>query len=639
MKVASLLMSLIVLLTGLILTACGSSGGSSAPPPPVALTGLTATPKDGYVLLSGTPGAGVTGVNLYWSTTSGVSPTNGTKIIVGTGDVQAHTGVTNNTTYYYVATTISGGVESLASVQVSATPVAVTPSVDPLYVDQWHLKNTGQAGGVAGQDLNVEPAWVTNKGAGVRVAVVDDGLEIAHEDLATNVAANDQNYNYVTGSNDPTNLASDTTSGHGTAVAGIIAARDSNGLGVSGVAPRATLVGYNLLQSSISSNEADAMTRNAASVSVSSNSWGAADGTGALEASSSLWKTAITAGLTSGRGGKGTVYMWAAGNGGTVNPSYCPYGCDNSNYDGRANYRGVMAVAAVNDQGTKSSYSELGANLWISAPGGEFCSTHTITTTDRTGNVGENPPNPATGYADYVNTNYTRCMNGTSSATPGAAGVVALMLAANPTLSWRDVRLILAQSARKNDPGTGTPVSTTGWFNNGAGYHFNHKYGFGVADAAAAVALASGGWSNVGAETTQTSSTASPNTPIPDAAPNGTGASVTSTINVAAGAVSKIEFMEITFSAADHTYMGDLEVTLTNQQTGTISRVAETHGCYDTKGNLLPSPCPTVYNNWVFGSSVHLGESPAGNWTLTVTDRGPGDTGTLQSWGMKFYGR
>jgi kexin len=480
----------------------------------------------------------------------------------------------------------------------------------------------------------VEPVWqlaTPIKGAGVRIAVVDDGLEIAHEDLATNVAANDQNYNYVTGSNDPTNLTSDTTSGHGTAVAGIIAARDLNGLGVRGVAPRATLVGYNLLQSSISSNEADAMSRNAASVSVSSNSWGAADGTGALDASSSLWRTAVTTGLTSGRGGKGTVYMWAAGNGGTVDASYCPYGCDNSNYDGRANYRGVMAVAAVNDQGTKSTYSEFGANLWISAPGGEFCSTHTITTTDRTGNVGENPPASGTNYDYTSTTNYTRCMNGTSSATPGVAGVVALMLAANPSLGWRDVRLILAQTARKNDPGTGAPVSTTGWFNNGAGYHFNHKYGFGVADAAAAVTLATS-WTNVAAETTQSSTTAAPNTPIPDAP----GASVTSTINVTAGAVSKIEYMEITFSAADHTYMGDLEVTLTSPS-GTVSRLAETHACRDASLNLL-AKCPTFYSSWVFGSSVHLGESPVGNWTLTVTDRGPGDTGTLQSWGMKFYG-
>jgi kexin len=299
-----------------------------------------------------------------------------------------------------------------------------------------------------------------------------------------------------------------------------------------------------------------------------------------------------------------------------------------------------MAVAAVNDQGTKSTYSEFGANLWISAPGGEFCSTHTITTTDRTGNVGENPPASGTNYDYTSTTTYTRCMNGTSSATPGVAGVVALMLAANPNLGWRDVRLILAQTARKND------ASDLGWFDtalipNGGGqqYHFNHKYGFGVANAAAAVTLATS-WTNVAAETTQSSTTAAPNTPIPDAAPNGTGASVTSTINVPAGAVSKIEFMEITFSAADHTYMGDLEVTLINQQTGTISRLAETHACMDTsKSPPVPlTQCSTSYNNWVFGSSVHLGESPVGNWILTVTDRGPGDTGTLQSWSMKFYG-
>ena len=132
---------------------------------------------------------------------------------------------------------------------------------------------------------------------------------------------------------------------------------------------------------------------------------------------------------------------------------------DNSNYDGRANYRGVMAVAAVNDQGVQSSYSESGANLWVAAPGGEFCVSTSMPsprqivpgfgpqygngvttgdcTTPTTGN-----PNPE---------DYTKCMNGTSSATPDVAGVVALMLAANPNLTWRDVRIILAETARKND--------------------------------------------------------------------------------------------------------------------------------------------------------------------------------------------
>lgn len=635
MKTASVWMSLILILSGLILTACGSSGGSSPPPPPVALTGLTAVPKDGYVLLSGTPASGVTGMNLYWSTASGVTPSNGTKIIVGSGDVQAHTGAINGTPYYYVATTISGGVESLASAQVSATPVAVTPAVDPLYSEQWHLKSTGlQAGATttaaAGEDLNVEPVWATNnKGSGIRIAVVDDGLEIAHEDLATNVAANNLSYNYVTSSNDPTNPISDTSpgNGHGTAVAGIIAARDSNGLGVSGVAPRANLVGYNYLQSSIASDQADAMTRGIAAVHISSNSWGAGSPrTGNLSPAPTSWRSAIDTGLATGRGGKGTVYVFSAGNGAPQ---------DNANYHGLKNSHGTITVAAVNDKGIKSSYSEEGANLWVSSPGGEFCDTHTITTTDRTGDRGFNLNATTT---DYVNKAYTRCMNGTSAAAPGVSGVVALILAANPALAWRDVKLILAESARQNDQ------FDAGWFLTGGSkkYHFNHKYGFGVANAAAAVALAKTPWVNVAAETTQSTAILTLGTLIPDATSNGAGGvtpgtSLTSTINVPSGSVANIEFMEITFSAADHTYMGDLVVTLTSPS-GTVSRLAETHPCQDDKGVQL-AKCPTFFDNWVFGSSAHLGESPVGNWTLTVTDWGPGDTGHLQSWGMKFYGR
>ena len=211
--------------------------------------------------------------------------------------------------------------------------------------------------------------------------------------------------------------------------------------------------------------------------------------------------------------------------------------------------------------------------------------------------------------------------DGSSAAAPGAAGAIALMLEANPNLGWRDVRLILAESARKNDPtDPGWTLSTTT-----PAYNFNHKYGFGVIDAAAAVTLAST-WTNVGTEATFTTALATPGLAIPDN--NATG--VSHTINVAGSGIANIEFIEITFSAADHTYSGDLEITLTSPA-GAISRLAELHGCVN-------NAC-TAYSGWVFGSARHLGEAANGNWTLTVKDLFLQDTGTFQSWRLKFYGR
>lgn len=605
------------LLIALSLYACGGGGGS-AHPPPTEPTNVTVTARDGNNLIGWTAVSGAASYNIYWSTASGVKKTNGTKITLASNP-QTHTGLANGTAYYYVVTAMGAGGESAESAQASATPVAAAVAADPLYGDQWHLKNTGQTGaagapGAVGEDINAEPVWLSatpRKGNGIRIAIVDDGLEIGHEDLAANIAATGLSYNYVTGSTDPGYDPSDTISGHGTAVAGIAAARDLNGLGVRGAAPRANLVGYNLLQYSTLSNEADAMTRGSPNVHISSNSWGSADD-GDLHESSSIWRNAIDVGLANGRNGRGVIYVWAAGNGGNVSPA------DNSNYDGQANHHGVIAVASANDQGKQSSYSEPGANIWISAPGGEFCDTHTITTTDRSGAAGENPAN---GYADYADQNYTRCMNGTSAAVPAVSGAIALILEANPNLGWRDVRLILAQSARKND------ATDMGWGVTGGSpvYHFNHKYGFGVIDAQAAVALAQT-WSNAGPQLTHTTALAAPNLAVPEN--NTTG--VSNTISVANSGIANIEYIEITFSAGDHTYAGDLEITLTSPA-GTVSQLSETHACQTVQ-------C-TAYSSWVFGSARHLGEAANGNWTLSVKDGAPVDTGTFQSWKLKFYGR
>jgi subtilisin-like proprotein convertase family protein len=187
------------------------------------------------------------------------------------------------------------------------------------------------------------------------------------------------------------------------------------------------------------------------------------------------------------------------------------------------------------------------------------------------------------------------------------------MLQANPNITWRDVRLILAGTAKKNDP------TESEWTTNGAGYHINHKYGFGRIDAYAAVNKAVT-WKNVGPEMSIVASR-SPYLPIPDNDSTGVSDTIIIDKNIS------IEFLEINFTAANHTYWGDLQIELTSPS-GTKSILAENHN-----GNRI-----NRYNNWIFGSVRQLGEYSNGTWKLTVKDMWRGDNGTFQKWGLRIYG-
>ncbi|HQI82119.1 MAG TPA: S8 family peptidase, partial [Deltaproteobacteria bacterium] len=460
---------------------------------------------------------------------------------------------------------------------------------DPLFDQQWHLLNTGQSGGTSGQDVNIATVWDTYRGGtGEVIAIVDDGLEAGHADLSANVRT-DLCWDFV--DND-----TDTTAGdHGTSCAGVAAGRGFNGTGITGAAPYARLVGHRILPESggiANSTIADALSRNNSIIDIYSNSWGPGDGGDLLDGPSPLELTAMADSVSTGRGGRGSIYLWAGGNGGDSN--------DNSNYDGYANSRYVIAVAASTNQGVSAWYSEPGANILVNSPsnGG----TLGITTTDRTG---------ATGYSS---TDYTSDFGGTSSATPLAAGIVALMLQANPDLTWRDVRAILALTARRNDP------TSPGWTTNGAGRPIHYHYGFGRIDAQAAVSAALS-WTNLAAEVS-TQGTSSPNLPIPD----NSAAGVTDTITVSRRI--SIEYVEVFFSAADHTFWPDLEVTLVSPE-GTESVLAQTHS---------PSSASGSFDNWRFSTVRHLGEESDGVWTLRVRDLASQDTGTFQSWTLKIYG-
>ena len=478
------------------------------------------------------------------------------------------------------------------------------PYADPLYGCQWHLSNTGQFDG-ADQDINVEAAWGTTLGSGVNVAVVDEAMRTTHPDLRDNIVTA-RNHNFFS---PPHADDEEEELFHATAVAGLVGARD-NELGVRGVAPRSSLHSIDLLGGNATDfQEGQAMALHLRETHISNNSWGPPD-TGVPQPTHSAWFSAIERGVLTGAGGKGISYVWAAGNGG-------PRG-DDANLDEYANHYGVTAVCAVNIDDTRSVWSETGANLWVCAPSDNDSVQRGLMTTAPFG--------------------YEPDFGGTSGAAPVVSGVIALMRAANPDLTWRDVKLILAATARKND-------STNSGWEDGAlqygssteRYSFNHEYGFGVVDAGAAVARALT-WPDTDTlpafrEITG-SSTAAPLL-IPDLPDGGTSTTITSTLEVD-NYVDFVEFLEINIDLA-HTSMRDLDIDLLSPSGVTSHLARKGQGYVFFFLFYIPDSSP-IDGNHRFGSARHLGENAAGTWTLRVTDRATGNSGTLKSWSVTAYG-
>ena len=463
---------------------------------------------------------------------------------------------------------------------------------------QWYLRNTGQNAGTVGIDLNVTTVWDSWRGAGMRIGIADDGVQLTHPDLAANIdLVNGYDWNEFDTVPSPAR-----DEAHGTACAGLAAARGNNASGISGAAPEAMIVPLRLLGGPVSdAEEAAAFSWRNDIIQIKSSSWGPLDDGTSLDSPGPLVEAAIEDGVANGRGGLGTIYLWSAGGGGSI---------DNSNFDGYANNVFAIGVGSVNDQGAATSYSEQGANILISTPSSST-GRQSVVTTDLVGSGGANngslPGETASG-------DFTSTFGGTSASAPLAAGAVALLLQSKPTLGWRDVKEILIRSAAKNSP------ADAGWANNGAGFHFNHKFGAGLLDTQAAVTLAAG-WANLGPMTQVRKSL----TGIGAAIPDSPAAGVSRTFTVGAGEDLRVESVALDVGFT-HASRGQIEVKLTSPG-GMVSQLS-TQRTADVFAGLF----------WKYTSVRHWGESAAGTWTVTVTDKLAGTTGTLNTLILTIYG-
>ena len=482
---------------------------------------------------------------------------------------------------------------------------------DPLFVNEWHIRGRGQNGAKKASDAKITPVWEQRdssgnliRGTGVTIGITDDGFQMDHPDLAANnIASLGYDFGTDQAGGDPVY----TSDNHGTAVAGVAAARGFNGVGVSGAAPFASLVSQRIDYSNLNDQkEAETFVHGGSSIRIKNNSWGSTQATYPTSLGP-LSQSALNTAANSG-----TIIVFSAGNDQQKE--------GNVNFHGEQNSIFTLPVAAVNDQAIQCTYSTPGASLIISAPSGlDSVRPQGTSTTDRTSTAGYNIGglNTAQNLPDYTDPNYTKDFNGTSSAAPVVSGVTALLLQANSSLNWRDVKEIYIRSATKNDSGD------SDWARNGAGFWFNHKYGAGLINASDAVRLAKN-WSNLGTMT----SVSVPLSSLPATIRDNNSSGLVKYFDTRSLSGLRVEHATVTTDIS-HPSRGELEIQLTSPS-GTTSRLAEKHTSYPAD--------PADYPDWTFSTVHNWGEDSRGLWKIKIADRVSGNTGTLNSATLTLYG-
>ncbi|XP_071515734.1 furin-like protease kpc-1 isoform X2 [Panulirus ornatus] len=458
---------------------------------------------------------------------------------------------------------------------------------DPKWPQMWYL-NRG-----ASLDMNVQAAWAEGvTGKGVVVTILDDGLEKDHPDLIKNY---DPNASYDVNSHDPDPMPRYDlvdSNRHGTRCAGEVAADANNSICAVGVAFEASVGGVRMLDGDVTDAvEARSLALNPQHIDIYSASWGPDDDGKTVDGPGQLATRAFVEGIRNGRGGKGSIFVWASGNGGRDQ--------DNCNCDGYTNSIWTLSISSATEKGRVPWYSEA-------------CSS-TLATTYSSGSLGERQI-----ITTDLHHSCTSSHTGTSASAPLAAGICALALQVNRDMTWRDMQHIVVRTARPEN------LEAPDWHINGVGRHVSHRFGYGLMDSYAMVQLAKN-WTSVPTQRT---------------------------CEVDAPHVDKLipqkSFVTLELDVADCPGVNFLEhvqakVSLTAERRGDIEVYLSSPA--GTKSTLLAQRphdnSRSGFHSWPF-LTVHMwGERPLGKWKLEIHNNGHFFTNgatLLEEWKLIFHG-